>query len=404
MFTVPDEADAAPSCPPLSPVGPHPNGFFQNCGGGAGTIPSAEHFNELILNIHALLAHAGVAGVKGDPTMLWRCIDAMIHALVSVLVPPMIPPPVPQYIYTIDTGVVLNVVPGGSPWPANPIGGDPFDTLASAWHWLGFYSITENGLIIISLANGTYNHAGAIALNHPNGDRIFVTGADLTGTVLNFYNNTNGLVINGRLGLLTKLTVQGTHAGGTSGVIVDGGWVNIDTLQVLNFDILVQSTRGGFLYFNNMLIQGGTTGGLQTWQAGSVNGGTLTVNFMGYLVGAPFYAAAVNCTTGGTVWIDSLFTTNVHKGIDVSGAGSELRVRVINIGGSEVATAVEANDGGCIIAMGGSPGDWYTGNGYFWANMFGFIRADNSFSALTRMATSPAAQAVGNQNSMVWAN
>jgi hypothetical protein len=404
MFTIPDEADAATSCPPLSPVGPHPNGFFQNCGGRAGTIPSAEHFNELILNLHALLAHAGVAGVKGDPTMLWRCIDGMIRGLVSVLVPPMIPPPIPQTIYTIDSGVTIYVAPGGSPWPGNPFAGNPFDNLASAFHWLGFYSITEYGYVTIQLSIATYNHAAQINLNHPNGDRITIAGGDMNGTVLNFYNNTNGIVVNSRINVLTNLTVQGTHANGTTGVLVDGGWLGIDVAQVLNFDVLVQSTRGGFLYFNSLLIQGGTTAGLAVFQGGSANGQELVVNFMGYLIGAPFYAAAVNCTAGGTVWVDRLFTTNVHKGVDVSGAGSELRARVINIGGSEVDTAVEANDGGCIISNGGNPGDWYTGNGYFWANNFGFIRADNSFTPATRAAVSPPAQTIGNVNAMVWAN
>jgi hypothetical protein len=94
MFTVPDTADAATTCPPIGPVGPKPNGFFADCDPEAnfdGTRPIAEHFNELILNLRALLAHAAIGPVKGDPTMLWRAIQAMCLALAPTI-PTTLPP------------------------------------------------------------------------------------------------------------------------------------------------------------------------------------------------------------------------------------------------------------------------------------------------------------------------
>jgi len=73
MLTTPDHDDALTSVPTFSPVGPKPSGFYADCDpatGEEGTTLRAEDFNELILNLRALLAAAAVAGTKGDPTIL----------------------------------------------------------------------------------------------------------------------------------------------------------------------------------------------------------------------------------------------------------------------------------------------------------------------------------------------
>src|SRR5262249_18243637 len=103
MFTVPDGLDAVAQLPPIPSPGPVPNGFFADCNpaqGFAGTRPLAEHFNELIINLRALLARGRVPPVKGDPTMLWRAIVGLL---------------------TIPYAVTLNVAPGGVAQPADPI-------------------------------------------------------------------------------------------------------------------------------------------------------------------------------------------------------------------------------------------------------------------------------------------
>jgi hypothetical protein len=396
MFTLPDNQDAVTTCPPISPPGPHPNGFFIDCGGGQGTIPTAEDFNELILNLRALLARASVPGVKGDATMLWRAIEQRIHAL-----------DIPQQIFTIDAFVTIYVAPGGSAWPANPLGGTPFDNLASALHWLGFYSITPNGYVTIQLATAFYYHATPIIFGHPNGDRVTIVGGDTATTLLYFTGGTNGLIVDTYLNALTNLTIFGVKAGGTTGLIVTGT-CGIYSAIIQGWAVAATIQGTGFLNFLSLYLNDTTVTGMVVNQGGTVNGTTLNCLAIGYGTGAPFYSAGVQANAGGTVWLDSLTCNNCHKGADISGAGSELRVRAINVGTVEGPAAIEANDGAVIIASGGNPGDWHAdAPGYFWANFWGFIRADNSFDATTKALASPPAgpsgtPVPGNINSMIW--
>lgn len=400
MFTLPDNADAATTCPALSPPGPHPNGFFQDCGGGAGTIPSAEDFNELILNLRALLARAAVLGVKGDATMLWRAIEQRIHAL-----------DIPQQFFTIDSAVTIYVAPGGSAWPANPLGGDRFDNLASALHWLGFYAITPNGYVTIQLATAFYYHSAPIIFGHPNGDRVSIVGGDTATTLLYFTGGTNGVIVDSFLNVISNLTIFGVKAGGTTGLTVTG-YCGIYAAIIQGWAVGASVQGTGFLNFLSLFVNDTLGHGLSATQGGTISGTSLTCLACGYGIGAPFYTAGVAANAGGTVWVDSVTCNNCHKGVDISGAGSELRARVINVGAVDAtplpigSVAVEANDGAMIVAAGGNPGDWHADPpGYFWANFWGVVRADNSFDATTKALASPPASnagVLGNLNSMTW--
>jgi hypothetical protein len=80
MLTTPDHDDAI-AAPTFSPVGPKPQGFFQDCDaatGEEGTALRAEDFNELALNLRQLVfTAAGVAPTKGSATMLKRALDRL---------------------------------------------------------------------------------------------------------------------------------------------------------------------------------------------------------------------------------------------------------------------------------------------------------------------------------------
>jgi hypothetical protein len=396
VFTLPDTADAAATCPPIGAVGPKPNGFFADCDPAAnfdGTRPIAEHFNELIVNLRALLAHASIAAVKGDPTMLWRAIQAMILS------------------FTIDAAVTVNVAPGGSANPANPLGGDPFDTLVSALNWLAYYSITPRGYVTIQLAAATYTHTASILCEHPNGDRITIAGADAATTVLSFPSGTNGLTVTTNLNGITTLTIQGNKTSGTLGVAVTG-LLRAYELTVKSWDVGVQVEGGGYLEFQALDVSDTVGNGLALLNRGACNGSVFTATQIGFGIGAPYYIAGLACNGGGVAWIDQITCTNCHKGLDISGAGSEVRARRIQVhgvdpipdgSGGTTSIAVEANDGAVIVANGGNPGDWHADMpAYFWAAMFAFIRADNAFDNWAHTHASPSPQTLGNVNAMVW--
>jgi hypothetical protein len=88
MLTTPDHADAVTSAPAPAPVGPNPQGFYQDCDPGtgrAGTIYRAEEFNELAGNLRTFLAAAAVSPVKGLVTMLKTALDRLYAGRVSRL-------------------------------------------------------------------------------------------------------------------------------------------------------------------------------------------------------------------------------------------------------------------------------------------------------------------------------
>jgi hypothetical protein len=374
MFTLPDNADASPTCPPISAPGPVPNGFFKDCQ----TIPTAEDFNELILNLRALLAHAGVPGVKGDPTMLWRCIQQMIPA---------------QRVYTIDSSVTLNVAPGGSANPANPLGGQPFDTLASAFAWLGYYSITSRGSVTIQVADGTYTHGGPLTLHHADGNRISVAGTS-PATVLSFPSS-SGVSIPGYLLTMTNFSVIGANVGGTVGITVTGSIQYVANVYSQNFDTGIIVQDNGYLGFDFLAVAETLGPGLCCFQGGIANGNHYQANSIASPGGGPNYIAGLFIQDGGRAWIDTVEIFGANKGIIVSGTGAELRVATIDITNCLIAAAVEANDGGAIINSGpGHRGDWNaggtTGPAYFWANVMALIRADGAFSAGNLANCSPA--------------
>src|SRR6266436_4877431 len=117
MFNTPDNADAVPACPPFDPPGPVPRGFYKDCK----TIPVAEDFNELIVNLRALLLKEGgpQQPIKGVSRILWE-------AIVNLPV--------------INYDIILQVAPGGVALPDDPLT-EPFSDLRWAMNWLAHYRI-----------------------------------------------------------------------------------------------------------------------------------------------------------------------------------------------------------------------------------------------------------------------
>src|SRR5215475_486987 len=232
MFTVPDGPDAVSQLPPIGPIGPTPSGFFADCNPGtgfAGTRPLAEHFNELIINLRALLALAGVAPAKGDETMLWR---AILRAS------------------TITTWVNIQVATSGSANPSNPFAGQPFDSLQHALDWLGFYRIASSGFVTINVAAGTYTMPGTLYIDHPSGARISIQGGGSGNTILLFPAGQAGVVVPGLIYSFRGFTLEGSGGSfaGLDGFYVYNGEATIGDLRVQNFGGNGVSVQGnGFI-------------------------------------------------------------------------------------------------------------------------------------------------------------
>jgi hypothetical protein len=80
MLTTPDHDDAVTSPPAFAPVGPRPQGFYQDCDpptGRAGTFFRAEDLNELALNLRRFVTASGLTPTKGDPTTLHQALNRL---------------------------------------------------------------------------------------------------------------------------------------------------------------------------------------------------------------------------------------------------------------------------------------------------------------------------------------
>lgn len=421
MFTLPDANDAAPTCPPIGGPGPIPGGFFADCNpmeNFEGTKPVAAIFNELILNLHALLKWANVAPNKGDETMLWRCLLQAIQTnvppiiynlvpdIIYQLVPPMIPPE-----RVITWYQVINVATYGVPSPANPMAGQPFDSLFNALAWLGWYRINATGFVLINIGPGVFGSNFTVELYHPDGNRVAVQGAGSGATALYFPPGINGLHISGNINRLQGLQVQSNAGGavGGTGIVVEGDVVMSDVL-VQNFgDAGINVIDYGAVTISGYVTCNGCWhAGFQVFMGGQVMGDNLILNGNGR--NGEFWAANLVGTTGGIIWLNYVATTGGVQGIRLSGTAVEMRAARIWVDHCSNPAAVEVNDGAMLIATGGNPGDWSTWNTaanspqWFNTNVMGLIRADNLFSAANRANASPAINTQGNLYSFIYAS
>jgi hypothetical protein len=396
MFTSPDASDAVATCPPISPPGPVPEGFFADCNPATnfpGTRPIAEHFNELILNLRALLTQAGIAARKGDPSMLWRAILDL---------------PV------IVTHVTLAVAATGVPSPVNPFGGDPFDSLTSALIFLGHYRIAIGGQVTIAIAAGTYTTTQTVVIGHPDGHRLIIQGAGVAATTLSFTGGVGGLLPVSNLLSLDALTIagDGTVAAGQAADLATGLWVG--NTAIVGVGNVTCSGFGG----HGVVVDGGQIGmdagvtltctnnklyGVSVLNNGTVNAVNATISAQNNAL------AQVAVARGGLLALDTLAAAGGAQGVNVNAA--QMLARRLGVDAcSTPAEAVAVLNGGRLIKL--TPtvvGDWWTWNTgastpqSFYAETTSFIRADGGFAANNRSNTSPPVNTLGNTQAYILA-
>jgi hypothetical protein len=385
MFTVPDQPDAVATCPAFSPVGPNPQGFFADCNpaqGFAGTRPVAEHFNELILNLHALLVKGGVTAVKADPTMLWR----------AVLNVPVIAAPVTVY-----------VTPTGSATPVNPFGGDPFNSVAAALSYLYPYLIVApNGLVTISVAAGTYAHTAALQVRHPTGGLLDIVGAGVGQTILSFATS-HGLQIEGSsLGRVANLTIRGSTGASSdyNGIYVRNGAVGVDTITIEQFKgsgIWAEGARLGLLTGAAITLDDNVQNGLFA-TAGTTIGGS------GAIVANRNLGNANVGLSGCSGVLQSVTTTGGARGVWLN-AGANVYIVTISVGAVSIGTdavAVSAHSA-LLCPSGAAPNTWAVSTGQsFNANGYGYINGGVALATANRPQCTPAVNTTGNINSYIY--
>jgi hypothetical protein len=387
MFTVPDQNDAVATCPPLSPVGPNPGGFFADCNPGQnfpGTRPIAEHFNELILNLHALLAKSSVAPVKGDPTMLWRAI---------------------LNLPIIRTAVTLNVSTSGSATPANPWGGDPFNTVQNAIAFLDPYAIVVPGSVTIQIAAGTYPSTSPITVENPYAYNIRLIGAGPGATILQFTDCVGLQCLEANLGKVSNVTIRGGGTGSTKpqGLYVHGGVIELDNITVEQFRGTGIWIDRGTVVITNVVTandngqDGFFIGGSSIGYNGPI-GGTMVANRNAGDSNVGFSA------TQGVV--HAIQTTGGNRGIWLN-VSAGVYIEQLSVGAVAIASDAVLVTANSSLLSPSNPvaNSWSVAAGQsFHADMMGLIYGTTCLATANRPQTSPAINTLGNIDSYIQAS
>jgi hypothetical protein len=387
MFTTPDAADAAVSLPPIGAPGPHPNGFYLDCdppSGKAGTVFEAAYFNELILNLRRLLTEAGRAAVKGDPLMLTDAIRLLIDIRRPIILSPL----------------TLNVATTGSATPVNPIGGDPFNSIAAALNFLLPYRLEAE--VRIAVAAGTYNITATLPTSHQNIDRVRIEGAGSTTTTLAFTGVSAIQAFRRCPNRIAGFTITGT--GTVDGVYFSGPFrtaIGDVTIRGFGKRGLVLDGATICTFDATVKVENCTQEGI-LMSAASEIGGTFNVivNNCGGLA---------NLTLGAycLVNVDAYVTDGGQRGLYID--GGSMMTRNLNITNSVQRTAaVTVTNGGLLTRAPASvAGDFAAFQGTpllfdtFTATHYGLIKAAGVMNAGNVSTCSPAANTLGNTQAFI---
>jgi hypothetical protein len=235
---------------------------------------------------------------NSDLKQLRKAIEGFIHAMIIT----------PSWY--IDTNVVYTVH-GTSPKYAD---------LNIALEDISKYIITHNGYVTLNIAAGRWNYGtNGISLDHPNADRIVITGQNITTLPVNADYPCTGYSATARqadrTNTLTNLRakipteIEGTFSNYGTGLVLKNMLITGD--RATYGDLSVQS---GTIFINNVAVVNGYVGvgqGLLALQNGAFFSGT----------GSTMHGLGV--ASGGNMWIGNgacscWFNANDWNGI---GAG-----------------------------------------------------------------------------------
>jgi hypothetical protein len=121
--------------------------------GTEGSVIPATALDENQIEITTVIQNAGLTPTHGDLTQLWQALMALFAQ---------------KYITTPITKTIHGA-------------GADFADLIAAFNWVAQYIITPTGSVTFLVTAGQWNYTQTVEVNHPNADRIIVTGPALTG-------------------------------------------------------------------------------------------------------------------------------------------------------------------------------------------------------------------------------
>jgi hypothetical protein len=381
MITTPDHDDALSAPPAFSTVGPKPQGFYGDCDpatGQEGTTFRAEEFNEVALNLRKLLTDGKITPVKGNASMVLNAILALIAR---------------ERPY-ITTALTLNVSTAGVANPVNPLGGDPFNSVAAALAYLTVFRL--NAPVTIQVAAGTYNSAATTYVQHVDGSFITIQGAARATTILHFTACT-GMLID-RSVTLRQLTIEGDKGGAVG---IAGLYVRSPNLVTIT-DVITRSFKS-----YGILVGVGANVNVDVFECTDNSDTGCLVQANGSIT-AGYMLANANVTygilvSGGSLSGNQVATLGGVTGLHVDSNGLALLQKLQVGNATDTTRAVLVRQGGVLLTYPSTvPGDWYAQTSpagtfhTFRAEDFGAINAGNALIAGCRAITSPAVNTLGN--------
>lgn len=294
--------------------------FFKDCTGPGskdGTKVMAAFLNGALQQVRRAIRGMAVTENNADDDMLLKAIQTARDA------------------YLIDTPTTKTVY---------GVGAD-FASLPAALAWVSKYRITQNGSVNFALAAGQFVHTTAFLFDHPNMDRITITGNGTPTPPTSFaYTGNSGAALTADQGsALTALrAAYPTELRLTSGANMVG-------------------TK--YFTLRNLLVTGDGTI--------TANGGMIFVQGGALLDRVSVHGAGGNGLVAQTSWVKLITyfsaTGNAYNGIENIGGGIFLNCRVL--GCNNIGSGLHGVGGNILAAT--ADIYKYNGNGYVGVSLDG---------------------------------
>ncbi|HKE81625.1 MAG TPA: hypothetical protein VKB54_20070 [Solirubrobacteraceae bacterium] len=304
---------------------------------------------------------------------------------------------------TILRSRTLQVAPGGVAAPSDPLGGTPFNSLASALDYLTPWRIA-GGTVTINVAAGTYNATVPINFTHVDGVNIRVVGAGAATTILRFPGGSAAIFGGLNFGGVTGVTFEGDQTGtAIIGVDVARGSTTLTNVVIQKFSGVGLQLRGQVQVFisGTLTVQQNGAEGVFLFPSAYLTGATLATAQNAGL--ANLYALQ------GSIVLTTFTNDGGQRALYLTGSAAFAQITTLTSHNATVkAEAVRVLAGAVLQAVQSQPNTWLvdtpgTSFDVFRAERYGAIFSESSMQSGNRSTTSPAINTLGNTQSYIMA-
>ena len=229
----------------------------------------------------------------------------------------------------IDNSITLYVSTTGTSGGTGLIG-DAFDTLSTAMAWIKDYSISDNAIVTIQIADGVYTSTAVTNLNYSYGHRIEITGeTDVDDATYTFTDN---------------LTASRVPYSGNSSVTGNSVQITLSNVVATGTTAISDIADGDFIHIDTVRDTGRISPLLGLWQVVSTTVDSVTIDFKGYngslsSLGRDITAKLAELTTDGDFRLFKTILQSPDGGLGITSGHSIRHIRNMMVENTDTAYA-----------------------------------------------------------------